>query len=164
MGLFKPKLRADIAEKKNRPGVRVFVAVPCVAGLPTPERALSQIYYFDDRVEVVSNDVEYNLPMDRIQSVSIQRSGDIQTQYVSSAGGALIGAAVAGPVGAAIGGRMKKKTETTITSYLVFQYINKSGEVTYMSFDASHTPKCQDMERLFQSSRKSGGASIQIEL
>lgn len=162
MGLFKPKLRADIAEKANRPGVRVFVSVRCTAGLPVPEDTLCQIYYFDDHVEVVAGGVEYTLRMEKIQSVSIETSGKTQTQFVSSAGGAMLGAAVAGPIGAAFGGRVKEKSKTTITSYLVFSYINKDGDVAYMAFDATHTPKCRDMAQLFQAGQRERGGPVEL--
>lgn len=164
MGLFKPKLRADIQEKLNRPGIRVFIAVDCVAGLPVPEGTISQIYCFDDRIEIVSNGVEYNLRMEKIQSVSIQMNGYAQTQFVSSTGGAILGAAVAGPIGAAIGGRVKEKSKTTIVSCLVFSYFNKDGELTYMAFDVSHTPKAKKVVQHFESIKKDRDASNPIEL
>ena len=164
MGLFKPKLRADIAEKANRQGVRVFVSVPCTDGLPVPEGTLCQIYYFDDHIEVVAGGVEYALRMEKIRSVSIETSGKTQTQYVSSAGGAMLGAAVAGPVGAAFGGRVKEKSKTTITSYLVFSYTNKDGEAASMAFDATHTPKCRDMVQVFEADQKCRSASGPVDL
>ena len=125
MGLFKPKLNPEIRAKAERPGVRVFVSVPSASGLPVPERTLAQVYYFDDRIEIDAGGVEYDLSMDRIQSVSIQTNVDRQTQFVSSAGGALLGAAVAGPIGAAVGGRVKEKQTQQTESYLIIHYIGK---------------------------------------
>ena len=37
MSLFKPKMDPAIKAKAERPGVLVFVSVPCVSGLPVPE-------------------------------------------------------------------------------------------------------------------------------
>lgn len=68
----------------------MFVSVPSASGLPVPERTLAQVYYFDDHVEIDAGGVEYDLSMDKIQSVSIQTNVDWQTQFVSSAGGALL--------------------------------------------------------------------------
>ena len=137
MGLFKPKLNPEIRAKAEQPGVRVFVSVPSASGLPVPERTLAQVYYFDDHVEIDAGGVEYDLSMDKIQSVSIQTNVDWQTQFVSSAGGALLGAAVAGPIGAVVG-------------YLIIHYIVKDGTPAVLSFFATHTPKCRELAELFQ--------------
>lgn len=163
MGLLKPGLRKDIEEKQNRPGVLAFVSVRCVAGLPVPEDIYAQIYYFEDRVEIVCGGVEYILPAEKIQDISIQTSLDVQRKFVSSIGGAALGAAVAGPVGAAIGGRVKEKKTVRVLSYLVIYYTNQAGESTYLAFDASHTPKCQTIAKLFQD-KKTGATPKQVTL
>ena len=150
MGLFKPKLNPEIRAKAEQPGVRVFVSVPSASGLPVPERTLAQVYYFDDHVEIDAGGVEYDLSMDKIQSVSIQTNVDRQTQFVSSAGGALLGAAVAGPIGAVVGGRIKEKQTQQTESYLIIHYIGKDGTLAVLSFVATHTPKCRELAELFQ--------------
>ncbi|MFR8334412.1 MAG: hypothetical protein ACLU9S_20375 [Oscillospiraceae bacterium] len=38
MSLFKPKMDPAIKAKAERPGVLVFVSVPCVSDLPVPEK------------------------------------------------------------------------------------------------------------------------------
>lgn len=149
MGLFKPKLDPAIKAKVERPGVRAFASVPCSSGLPVAESTLCQIYYFDDRLEIVAAGVEYTLKMEQIHNISIQTESNVQSQLVSSTGGAVLGAAIAGPVGAAVGGRAKKKEIRTFISYLTISYTSKDGSVAYMAFDASHTPKCREMESLF---------------
>lgn len=125
MGLFKPKLRADIQEKLNRPGVRAFISVPCVEGLPVPERVLSQIYCFDDRIEIVSNGVEYLLRMEKIQSVTTQMNGYL---------------------------------------LLIISYVDKYDELTYVSFDVSHTPKVKEVVRHFENVKKDSGTGCPVEL
>ena len=150
MGLFKPKLNPEIRAKAEQPGVRVFVSVPSASGLPVPERTLAQVYYFDDHVEIDAGGVEYDLSMDKIQSVSIQTNVDRQTQFVSSAGGALLGAAVAGPIGAVVGGRIKEKQTQQTESYLIIHYIGKDGTAAVLSFFATYTPKCRELAELFQ--------------
>ena len=161
MGLFKPKLDPTIKGKMERPGVKVFVSVQCVSGLPVPQNTLSQIYYFDDHLEINAGGVEYNLNMERIQDISIQTDVDTQTQYVSSAGGALLGAAIAGPLGAAVAGRTKKEKTQTVNSCLVISYIDKAGCIAYISFNALYTPKCRDIVTLFQ---KNGKKSTAVDL
>ncbi|MDE6261595.1 MAG: hypothetical protein K2M42_12220 [Oscillospiraceae bacterium] len=161
MGLFKPKLAPGVKAKMERPGVRAFVSVPCSSGLPVAEGTFCQIYYFDEFLEIVAAGVEYTLKMGQIHDISIQTKSAVQSQFVSSTGGAVLGAAIAGPVGAAIGGRAKKKEVRTVALYLTISYTNKDGNITYIAFDASHTPKCREMESLF---RKRAPKSGQIEL
>lgn len=150
MGLFKPKMNPDIKAKMERPGVLVFASIPCVSGLPVPEKTLAQLYYFDDHIEIDTGGVEYELKLDNIQSIAIQTSVEQRTQLVSSTGGAILGAAVAGPVGAAVGGRVKEKKTQQTESYLVIHYIGKNGDPTCIVFLASHTPQCWDIVKLFQ--------------
>lgn len=52
MSLFKPKMDPAIKAKAERPGVLVFVSVPCVSGLPVPEKTMAQVYYFEDHLEI----------------------------------------------------------------------------------------------------------------
>lgn len=65
-------------------------------------------------------------------------------------GGAMLGAAIAGPIGAAIGGRAKEKKIQSTTSFLVVSYTGKDGAPAYITFDALYTPKCADIVKLFQ--------------
>ena len=73
MGLLKPKLDPAIKAKMERPGVRAFVSVDCIAGISGPANPLCQIYYLDDRIEVDTPDTEYSIPMERVRDVSIQQ-------------------------------------------------------------------------------------------
>ncbi len=155
MGLFKPKLNPEIRAKAERPGVRVFVSVPSASGLPVPERTLAQVYYFDDHVEIDAGGVEYDLSMDKIQSVSIQTNVDRQTQFVSSAGGALLGAAVAGPIGAVVGGRIKEKQTQQTESYLIIHYIGKDGTPAVLSFSLRTRRSAESWPSSFKSDRTS---------
>lgn len=109
MSLFKPKMDPAIKAKAERPGVLVFVSVPCVSGLPVPEKTMAQVYYFEDHLEIDAGGTEYNLTLEKVQEIAIQNHVEQQTQAVSSVGGAMLGAAIAGPIGAAIGGRAKER-------------------------------------------------------
>ena len=109
MGLLKPKLDPAIKAKLERPGVQVFAAVPCIAGLSAPVKTLCQLYYLDDRIEVDTPDTEYSISMERVQDVSLQKEFYEKSKVTSSMGGAFVGALIAGPTGAIIGGRPKEK-------------------------------------------------------
>ena len=126
MGLLKPKLDPAIKAKKERPGVRAFVSVDCIAGILGSSNPLCQIYYLDDRIEVDTPDTEYSISMERVRDVSIQREFYKKSKVTSSMGGAFVGALIAGPTGAVIGGALEQ-----------------------MVFDATYTPKCKDMATIF---------------
>lgn len=150
MSLFKPKMDPAIKAKAERPGVLVFVSVPCVSGLPVPEKTMAQVYYFEDHLEIDAGGTEYNLTLEKVQEIAIQTHVERQTQAVSSVGSAMLGAAIAGPIGAAIGGRAKEKKIQSTTSFLVVSYTGKDGAPAYIAFDALYTPKCADIVKLFQ--------------
>lgn len=149
MGLLKPKLDPAIKAKMERPSVQAFVSVPCIAGLSAPIKALCQIYYLEDRIEVDTPDTEYSISMERVRDVSIQREFYEKSKVTSSMGGAFVGALIAGPTGAIIGGRPKEKRTVHSASFLVVEYIGTDGALAQMVFDATHTPKCKDMATLF---------------
>ena len=150
MGLLKPKLDPAIKAKKERPGVRAFVSVDCIAGLSVPAKAFCQIYYLDDRIEVDTPDTEYSISMERVRNVSIQREFYEKSKITSSMGGAFVGALIAGPTGAIIGGRPKEKQMVHSASFLVIEYTGADGASAQMVFDATYTPKCKDMATLFR--------------
>ena len=102
MSLFKPKMDPAIKAKAERPGVLLLVSVPRVSGLPVPEKTMAQVYYFEDHLEIDAGGTEYNLTLEKVQEIAIQTHVEQQTQAVSSVGGAMLGAAIAGPIGAAI--------------------------------------------------------------
>ena len=133
MSLFKPKMDPAIKAKAERPGVLVFVSVPCVSGLPVPEKTMAQVYYFEDHLEIDAGGTEYNLTLEKVQEIAIQTHVEQQTQAVSS-----------------VGGRAKEKKIQSTTSFLVVSYTGKDGAPAYIAFDALYTPKCADIVKLFQ--------------
>ena len=61
---------------------------------------------------------------------------EVISKTTSSAGGAVAGAMLFGPLGAAIGGRAKTSNTYKFTDYLIFTYKDKSGEIAYMGYTA----------------------------
>lgn len=149
MGLLKPKLDPAIKAKKERPGVRAFVSVDCIAGILGSSNPLCQIYYLDDRIEGDTPDTEYSISMERVRDVSIQREFYKKSKVTSSMGGAFVGALITGPTGAVIGGRPKVKQTVHGASFLVIEYTGTDGALEQMVFDATYTPKCKDMATIF---------------
>lgn len=104
-------------------------------GLPIAKHALCHVWLYPDRIEFVNENLHASIQKDRLTDVGF--SGDVQKhdQYVSSVGGAVAGAVLFGPVGAAVGGRAKKKTSTTGNVYLVFTYKSLDNkEIKSISF------------------------------
>lgn len=75
------------------------------------------------RIIMQANGQEFNLQTDKLIDVSIMTNTEIQKQYVSSAGGAVAGAMLLGPIGAILGGSASKRSIKTNTKYLIFTYL-----------------------------------------
>lgn len=121
-----------------------------VYGLPVAEDANVTCYWCNDKVLFESSGASFNLSFDKLTDVAaktdkeIQNATTTQQQYVSSAGRAVAGYMLLGPVGAAIGGRARKKqvsATTTIstpeTYYMFFTYID-NGEVKCIALEVPY--------------------------
>lgn len=104
------------------------------AGLPIAENVPCSLILRADSLEISGNGIKFNLSKTKITNVSVKTEEEIQNQYVSSTGGALAGGLMFGAVGAAIGGRAKKKETKTITLYLIITYKKDSG-IDYLMFN-----------------------------
>ncbi|MDR1160233.1 MAG: hypothetical protein LBK69_06370 [Syntrophomonadaceae bacterium] len=109
-----------------------------VAGLPIPENTICQVYATPKGIEIVANGQQFNLAKEKIIDVSKRTDVEIQKQLVSSAGGAVGGALLFGPVGALIGGRTKTKDAKKVSNYLIFTY-QKDDEPQYVGFDIENS-------------------------
>lgn len=137
--LYQKKRKAQRAEKgvveDNLPtGYSYVMSAKHMDGLPWGEQADCNVYLYPDKYVFWRNKNTYTLSMDKITDVCIKTDVEIQKAYVSSVGGAIGGAALFGKLGAMIGGRVKEKTDTTISKFLIFTY-NKDGETKYISFE-----------------------------
>jgi len=108
-----------------------------VSGLSVAENVFCTIRSFADRYQFIANGVEMNLQRSKITDVSIKTDTEIQTQYVSSVGGAVGGAVLFGPLGAIIGGRAKQKKTKTVSQYLIITYWSGENELKYICFDVT---------------------------
>ncbi|MDF2984808.1 MAG: hypothetical protein K0R50_318 [Eubacterium sp.] len=106
-------------------------------GLPVSEGTLCKLFLCPDKVEIECCGNKFNLDKSKITDVCIKTDIEIQTQYVSSIGDAVAGAAMFGTLGAIVGGRAKEKELKTVNTYLIFTYIKDTG-INYISFDVTH--------------------------
>lgn len=107
-------------------------------GLPVAEGLLCTIQAYRDHIDFYSGNVHISLSNEKIIDVCTKSETEIQQQYVSSVGGAVGGAVLFGPLGAMIGGRAKKKTAISTTSYLIITYMNTENNIAYIGFDVSN--------------------------
>ena len=107
-------------------GMLSIAFLPHVYGLPIPENTNCEIRTYADRMEFHGGNADINLNRNKIVNVAMATDVDIQKQAVSSTGGAILGYAALGPLGAAIGGRVKNRTVRTATTYLIISY--RDGE------------------------------------
>lgn len=101
-------------------------------GLPVHEGAPTKVYWCADKVIFEANGANFNLDLSKITDVSIKTDVEIQNQYVSSAGGAVAGGMLFGPIGAMIGGRTKEKQSKEVTRYIIFTYVD-ANEMKYIA-------------------------------
>jgi ABC-type nickel/cobalt efflux system permease component RcnA len=108
------------------------------AGLPIAQDSICEITYSGDKFEFKGSGNSFELMFEKITDICIKTDKEIQTQYVSSIGGAVAGAVVFGPLGAIVGGRAKKKNTTKISYYIIYTYM-KEQEIAYISFEINNT-------------------------
>jgi hypothetical protein len=97
-------------------------------GLEVPPGSRCDILAYNDKIEINSCGIQYNIRMDQITEFQVKTEEEVKRQYVSSAGGAIGGALLFGAAGALIGGRTKVKEDKTIKFFVVIVY--SSGDQT----------------------------------
>lgn len=110
----------------------MMITITHFYGLPVHEGAPTKVYWSTDKVIFEANGASFNLDMSKITDVSLKTNVEIQKQYVSSAGGAVAGGMMFGPIGAMIGGRAKEKQSKEITRYIIFTYAD-ANEMKYIA-------------------------------
>jgi len=131
------KRKQDMQSLLADKGALLMVTLPHTAGLPLPEKTLCELFYCDRHIEISGNGVSFTLDFSKIHDICVKTREDIQKQLVSSAGGAVAGAALAGWVGAAIFGGVQERQIKTTSHYMIFTYSSNSG-IDYIAFEAAH--------------------------
>lgn len=129
----KKEIKQGIDDKNTS----LFTTLYHTAGLPIPENTLCKIYSYPNKYVIEANGQSFNLNKEKVTGLNMKTDVDIHNSYVSSAGGAVGGAMVFGPVGALIGGRVKQKTDRTVHTYLIFTY-QKGNDIDYIAFEATY--------------------------
>ncbi|MEK4403439.1 hypothetical protein MKZ26_03210 [Sporosarcina sp. FSL K6-6792] len=120
-----------------------------VVGLPLPENVICDVYYREDKITIEGGGSIFNLSFSKINDMVLTTDVEIQKAYVSSAGGAVAGGMIFGPLGAIVGGRSKQKETKTTTKFLVITYAKDDG-LEYISFDVTNDFRVGKMVKLFK--------------
>mgnify|MGYP006875938657 CR=1 FL=1 len=150
-------------EAIRQSGILSYTAFHHVDGLQIPENTLCEIKSFSDRIEFKAGTTSIKLARERITDMSIKTDTEIQSQAVSSIGGAIAGGVMFGALGAIIGGRAKNKKVKTTTRYLIITYTGEQGELKYIGFDIKNNPpSASKLVKEFHELNTNSG--VQIEL
>lgn len=119
--------------RKEELNAKKAITLPHFYGLPLAEGSMCNLFLCDNKIVIECKGTTFNLDKDKIIDVASKTETEIKKSYVSSAGGAIGGAALFGPLGAIIGGRVKEKTDKQEKEYFIFTYKDKE-ENKYISF------------------------------
>lgn len=119
------------------------------AGLPLAEGVKCTITKENYKFRITSGGNEFSLGKEKITDICVKTDVEIQSQYVSSVGGAIAGGMVFGPLGAIVGGRAKKKKTTATEYYLIFTY-RSNDNICYASFRIEDALKAREWEKEFK--------------
>lgn len=108
-----------------------------VSGLPLADGIKCSIVYNADSLTIKGGGNTFSLNYSNITGLDVKTKSEIEKHYVSSAGGAVAGAILLGPVGAIIGGRAKKVTDIKSTSFYIITYKQKD-EIKYIVFEVDN--------------------------
>ncbi len=136
------EIESKILGSKSRQkliGADLCIKAKHMAGLPIAEGAEIFVYRCKDKVVFERNQDTIELEINKVRDIFIKTDVEIQKSYVSSAGGAVGGYVLFGPLGAMIGGRTKEKKSTIEEKYLIFSY-EKNGEQDYISMEVTNEP------------------------
>lgn len=120
-----------------------------MAGLPIAEGVSCKLEFDDERVMIAGGGNTFGVALNKITDLQTKTKTEIQKSYVSSAGGAIAGAAVFGPLGAMVGGRVKEKTSRISEHFLIITY-NKEGVLDYVSFGIHDAVKASKLVQRYK--------------
>lgn len=111
-----------------------------VGGLDLAAGSICSAVCSPESISFSASGQTFTLSPEKLIDVSVMTPQEIQTQYVSSVGGAIAGGILLGPIGAALGGSAQKKKTKIVRQYLIFAY-QSDAEVKYIVFDVTSAPQ-----------------------
>lgn len=157
------KAKKRVLNELKAQGLLQEIVAKHTYGLPVAEGLFCTIQAYTDHFDFYSGNVHISLANEKIIDVCTKSETEIQQQYVSSVGGAVGGAVLFGPLGAMIGGRAKKKTDTTTTYYMIITYKNAENNIAYIGFDISNCIlPAHKLIDAFEKNNTKGSAHIEL--
>jgi len=127
-----------------------------------PQGSVCKAAYNKDGITFTASGQEFTLDSAKMLDVSVMTAKQIQQQYVSSAGGAIAGALLLGPLGAVLGGSVSKRKITSKSRYLVISYLS-GEEVKYIVFDVTTDAFTGNhIASVFRFLKKSGTMKVEL--
>ena len=122
------------ARKKGQPVLTGSFTL--ISGLEAPAGAKCSLAYWPERFTVTALGRTYELPLERIAAAQAATVRTVHRQYVSSAGGAVAGGMLFGPVGALLGGAARPRTVRESSLLLMVAYTAPEGgaDMRYLVF------------------------------
>lgn len=151
-------------EKKDLTNLSIYTAFHHVSGLPLVEESLCEVFSFPDRFDFKYGTTEITLFKSKVTDMTIKTDTEIQSQAVSSVGGAISGAMLFGAAGAIIGGRTKTKKFKNVSNYLIITYKSDAeGELKFIVFDIKNNPpSAHKLVKEFQKSHALSNTKITL--
>lgn len=158
--------KANIAKEKElvNQGMIAHLFLTHISGLSVSERILCEILAMKDTYSFIASNITSSLQREKVVDIAMKSETEVQQQYVSSVGGAVLGGAILGAAGAAYGGRAKKKEVRTTTTYLVFTYKGETNtDIKHLIFEATYNKEIKKLIDDFNANKKVEN-SVNIEL
>lgn len=121
-----------------------------ISGLPMPENVPCLMLSMGDHFLFLRDNQTIRLNANQVQDMVFSFTTQTQNHINSSIGGAVVGGMIAGPLGAAIGGRAKKTQTSTHTRYLTIMARDAAGQPLQLIFNATANKKADDVVAEFR--------------
>lgn len=122
------KFRKKLNQRAREVGAIDAACLEHVGGLPISEGKMCFCFLMPNAIMIEVNQSQYYIGSGQLTEVSVKTDVEVKEAYVSSAGGALAGGMMFGALGAAVGGRTKKKTSYNVHKFLMIGYVQNEDE------------------------------------
>lgn len=145
------KRQNKVARQRKREIASNTVVLPLAAGISLPEKTRCTIVFYANVIQIFANGTEFDLPMQKVHDISIKTDIERHDYIASSVGGAVMGGLLFGPIGAAIGGRVKTQTTVKFKKYLIITYVTNKG-ASYIAFHVTglYSSKAKELVKKFR--------------